>query len=65
VLLSGNDINGLFFLLYLPKLWGGQVRNTFLIGMGSDQLGQFAYNINNFMLTLAVQEKGKAISIEK
>jgi hypothetical protein len=24
VLLSGNDINGLFFLLYLPKLWGGQ-----------------------------------------
>ena len=26
VLLSGNDINGLFFLLYLPKLWGGQVQ---------------------------------------
>ena len=28
VLLSGNDINGLFFLLYLPKLWEGQVLNS-------------------------------------
>jgi hypothetical protein len=42
-----------------------ELRNTFLIGMGSDQLEQIAYNINNFMLTLAVQEKSKAISIEK
>jgi hypothetical protein len=25
---SGNDINGLFFLLYLPKLWEGQVLNS-------------------------------------